>query len=198
VRGGAALDRRRVRLDDAQSMIDIYNESVGGGGHSPVLVNATVAAMQAFIRDGERKGWPIWLWLDGETVVAWSQVRAIAWGTDICHRTGDFSLYVRKAWHGKGVAMRVVRDVFRDVRRHGFESITCWILGSNRKSLMLARACRMQHWGCLPRAARYGDRVDDVQIWGIHCDDAQWTAFMNELDARCRRLEQRALHAVQG
>lgn len=182
---------RRARLADAQALVEIYNESVEGGGHSPVLCKATASTMSQIMRMCNNKGWPTWVLLSGDQIIAWAQIRPITWGPDICHRTGDLSIYVRQDWHGSGVAMRVVRNVYRDGQRYGFDAMTCWILGSNRKSIMIARACRMTQWGCMPRAAHYGDRVDDVIIYGIRFDDERWMSFMEKLDARYERRELR-------
>ncbi|MBV6322461.1 GNAT family N-acetyltransferase [Duganella violaceipulchra] len=183
---------RRAVPTDADAIAAIYNESVNDGGHSPVLAASEPAEMDRLIRECRRHGWPSWVLLNGDDIIAWSQIRPIAWGPEVCHRTGDLSLYVRRDWHGRGVAMQVVRNVYREAQRHGFDAITCWILGGNRKSLMVARAFRMARWGCLPRAALNGDREDDVVIYGVRFDDLRWQGFMDEQNVRHRRRQRLA------
>jgi len=178
---------RYANTGDADAMTAIYNESVEGGGHSPALRPAGAEAMRQVVRECRRKGWPLWVMLHGGAPIAWAQVRPIAWGPEVCHRTGDVSLYVRSDWHGRGLPMRIVSLVYRDIRRHGFDALSCWILSSNRKSAMVARAFRLELWGRLPGAARYGDRVDDVLIYGAQLDDERWRGFMAERLARQRR-----------
>lgn len=180
---------RYSNADDAEAMTAIYNESVAGGGHSPALRPASAQAMRQMVRECRRKGWPTWIMQHGAEAVAWAQVRPIAWGPEVCHRTGDVSLYVRRDWQGRGLPMHIVRHIYAEAQRHGFDALSCWILGSNRKSRMVARAFRLQLWGCLPGAAHYGDRTDDVLIYGVQLDDEPWRSFMAKRIARQLRRQ---------
>lgn len=134
-----------------------------------------------------------------EEIIAWSHIRAICWAPTACGSTGDVCLYVTRAWHGTGVAMLIIRKIRTSMVRYGFDSMTCWILGGNHRSLSLVRACRMQRWGCLPQAVRYGSRTYDLEIWGIRLNDPTWIDYMNRLDARYTRRErlQRERAALQ-
>jgi phosphinothricin acetyltransferase len=182
---------RRTELADTDAVTAIYNESVDGGGHSPVLRKGSAGGVEQMIRECRRNGWPAWVLLYGAELIAWAMVRPISWGPEVCQRTGDLSVYVRHDWHGRGAAMEVVRNVFRDVQRHGFDAISCWILGDNSKSQMVAHAFRMSLWGCLPRAACYGDREYDVLIYGVRFDDRDWYDFMAAREARRQRRANR-------
>jgi len=175
---------RRARVTDAAALVAIYNESVDGGGHSPVLRAAGEGGMRHLIATAQRQGWPLWVMLEQETVVGWALLRSIVWGPEVSRHVGDLWVYVARRWHGSGAAMQLVRNVYHAAMRSGFEAVTCWILGSNRRSLTLARACRMERWGLLPRAARYGGHDDDVEIWGVWLDDERWLGYMDRLDAR--------------
>jgi L-amino acid N-acyltransferase YncA len=183
---------RRAGISDAQIFTDIYNETIDGGGHSPKLRTATVEAMQHTLRMAARMGWPIWAMTSHDQVAGWACIRPMAWGPEVCHRTGDLSIYVPTTWQGSGVAMQAIFVAYHEAPRHGFDAVSCWILSSNCKSTMLARACRLQRWGLMPRAACYGDRVDDVEIWGCRFDDAQWTVYMDTLEARITRRRVRS------
>ncbi|MDQ0083807.1 phosphinothricin acetyltransferase [Variovorax boronicumulans] len=191
----AQFEWRLARRDDAADMLEIYNESVDAAGHSPVVKEPVLASMQWLVSMCGRCGFPIWtLRREGE-LVAWAMVRAIAWGPEVCARAGDFSVYVAERWQGRGVPMLIVRNVYCEVRRHGFDAITCWIFSTNRKSLTVARAFRMEKWGHLPCIANIGGLAHDVEIWGIRLDDPKWSAYMELLDIRHKRRQMRLFGA---
>jgi len=181
---------RQARASDAEHLIRIYNESVAGGGHSPTLANGTPQEMQAIITLGRRKGWPVWVMAaPDDTPIAWAHMRAIVWAPEACRSVGDLWLYVAEAWHGSGIAMRMIRGVFRECRRYGFDTVTCWILGTNRRSLSLVRACRLERWALMPAVVDYGGLRFDLEVWGCRLDDPAWLAHMTRLDRRHARLE---------
>lgn len=181
---------RLARTADAEHLIRIYNESVAGGGHSPTLANGTVQEMHAILALSRRKGWPVWVMdapdPDGIATipVAWAHVRSIVWAPEACRSAGDLWLYVAREWHGSGLAMRMVHRVAHESRRFGFDTLTCWILGSNRRSLSLARACRLARWALMPQVVDYGGLRFDLEIWGCRLDDPVWRAHMERLARR--------------
>lgn len=189
---------RLAATADAPHLIRIYNESVAGGGHSPTLTNGTDEEMEAIIDRGRRKGWPVWVMATPMDTgsgaacsrpVAWAHMRPLVWAPAACRSTGDLWLYVAQDWQGSGVAMRMIRGVFKECRRYGFDTVTCWILGSNRRSLSLVRACRLERWGLMPAVVDYGGLRFDLEIWGCRLDDARWLAHMDRLERRHASLE---------
>lgn len=196
-RDASTLHWRLAKPADAVHLVRIYNESVAGGGHSPTLANGTEAAMLALIVDSRRQGWPVWVMTapedarddgpqaDGHRIpVAWAHMRTIAWGPSVCRSAGDLWLYVAEAWQGSGIAMRMIRGVFQECRRYGFDTVTCWILGSNRRSLSLVRACRLERWALMPGVVDYGGLRFDLEVWGCRLDDPRWLAHMDRLGRR--------------
>lgn len=181
---------RTARRDDVEAMIGIYNESVAGGGHSPTLENGTVEEMKTILAYARHKGWPLWVMTtpDG-AVVGWAHLRTISWAQAACRSTGDLWLYVAESWQGSGIAMRMIRNVFKECPRYGFDAVTCWILCSNRRSLSLVRACRLTRWGQLPRIVDYGGLHFDLEIWGCRFDDPVWVAHMDRVERRYASLE---------
>ncbi|WAC75185.1 hypothetical protein OU995_10985 [Roseateles sp. SL47] len=186
------LDWRLARPSDVPALTRIYNESVRGGGHSPALVDASEAGVDQVLKESRANRWPLWVLAHGDEIVGWAYLRRIAWGGGACGTVGDLWLYVAQAWHGTGVAMQMARRVHPQILIHGFDTLTCWILGGNRRSLSLVRGCRMQRWAVLPDVVRYGDDRNDLEIWGVRADDPAWQAYMTRLDRRYKRLEARA------
>lgn len=203
-RDTATLHWRPARPADAGDLIRIYNESVAGGGHSPTLENGNEEAMLALLAHSRHKGWPVWVMTapvptdDGHgdpgadaprVPVAWAHLRTIAWGAGACRSAGDLWLYVAEDWQGSGIAMRMVRGVFKECRRYGFDTVTCWILGSNRRSLSLVRACRLERWALMPAVVDYGGLRFDLEVWGCRLDDPAWLAHMDRLGRRQAGIE---------
>jgi|GEM_PF-5285122 len=172
-------------------MMDIYNESVEGGGASPALGDATLSSMGQILAVSRARGWPLRVLARGDDIIGWAHVAGISWGGNACASTGDLWLYVARGWHGSGVAMLMARKIHPEILRHGFDTLTCWILAANRRSLSLVRACRLQRWGTLPGIVRYGAHAHDLEIWGTRTDDPAWQAHMARLDERYARLEAR-------
>jgi phosphinothricin acetyltransferase len=184
---GPRFGWRLAQPDDAPAITRIYNESVAGGGHSPVLLPMESGSLKELVQESRRQRWPLWVLLAAGEVVAWSQVKPIAWGTEACHQAGELSVYIDRDWQGRGAAGEVLLRVYGEIRRFGFTSVSCWILASNHKSLLLARASRLKLWGCLPQVANYGGLLEDVQIWGARLDDAEWCQHLERVLARAER-----------
>lgn len=187
------LTWRLARQQDITAMTKIYNESVNGGGISPALSDASENGMAFLLAEGRRNGWPTWVLAHGEAPIGWAALRRIAWGGPACGAIADLWLYVAKDWHGSGVAMQMARRVHPEIVRRGFDTLTCWILAGNRRSLSLVRGCRLKRWAVLPGIVHYGEVRSDVEIWGVRADDPQWQDYMTRLDARYRRLEARKM-----
>lgn len=181
---------RPARTSDAEHLIRIYNESVAGGGHSPTLTDGTVQEMLAILALSRQRGWPVWVMAvpdpdgTGTIPVGWAHVRPIVWAPQACRSAGDLWLYVARDWHGTGLAMRMLHRVGRESLRFGFDTITCWILDSNRRSLSLARACRLDRWALMPQVVDYGGLRFNLEIWGCRLDDPFWRAHMERLERR--------------
>lgn len=186
------LEWRLARLEDLSAMTRIYNESVQGGGYSPTLSDATPYGLGLQLKEGRDNGWPMWVLASESEIVGWAYLRRIVWGGGACGAVADLWIYAARAWHGSGVAMLMARHIHPQILRHGFDTLTCWILGGNRRSLSLVRGCRLRRWGVLPGIVRYGDQTSDLEIWGVRADDPDWQSYMTRMDTRYRRLEQRA------
>ena len=181
---------RLATVDDADAISAIYNQTIVGGGYSPQLQTTHQDDMRTTLRNWRRQGNPVWVFLHEGKIIAWSCIHPIVWGPELCFRTADFSVYVERSWYGQGVAIQAVLLAFDQAPRHGFESISAWILSKNRKSSMLARAFRLQRWGVLPQAAHYGDDVFDVEIWGRRYSDVPWVNHVETLRTRIMRRAQ--------
>lgn len=195
------LEWRRARLDDVPALTLIFNQSVKGGGHSPILNDLPERQIELWIRQAQRYGWPFYVLgrpaSDGGEILGWTYLRSICWGGEATRTTGDLALYVAEAWQGSGAAMRMMRLMRPLGIVSGFETVTVWILASNRRSLSIARACRLQRWALLPGAVCYGSRRHDLEIWGTRLDDPSWRAHMHRIEHRYARLEARARSRLQ-
>lgn len=188
----SGLTWRRAAPDDAEQLMRIYNQSVDGGGRSPTLGPGKIEDMRYIIERGGRSGWPTWVVECASpeapdlspAPVAWAHLRTISWAPQACRSTGDLWLYVDREWHGTGLAMRMARRVGREARAHGFDTLTCWILSSNRRSLSLVRACRLKRWALMPQVVDYGGLRFDLEVWGCKLDDPEWISHMRRLDRR--------------
>lgn len=179
-----ALTWSRARWADAAAMLSIYNEAVSRVGQLPMLQPATIESIQMTLRHSNRLGCPVWAFWHEDQIVGWSQIRPLTWGGACTQKTGELSIYVDEAWHGRGVAAQAVFMAFAQSVRLGYQAMTCWILGVNEKSRQLARACRMSRWGCLPLAACHGDHRFDIEIWGCLLDDPAWRRHMERVQQR--------------
>lgn len=179
-----ALNWSRARWADAAAMLAIYNEAVARVGQLPMVQPASIESIQMTLRHSNRLGCPVWAYWHEDQIVGWSQIRPLNWGGACTQKTGELSIYVGEAWHGRGVAAQAVFMAFAQSVRLGYQAMTCWILGVNQKSRQLARACRMNRWGLLPLAACHGDQRFDIEIWGCLLDDPNWRQHMERIQRR--------------
>jgi L-amino acid N-acyltransferase YncA len=162
---GAKANGVRVRsatLDDATAIAEIYNQGI----------EDRVATYETELRSAEeQRGWlraiadrypAVVAQIDGE-IVGWAG--AGPYRARECYRgIGEFSMYVRRDWRGRGVGDLLVAALISEAERLGLWKLLSRIFSFNEASRALCRKHGFREVGVYEKHARLDGRWLDVVI----------------------------------
>ena len=133
---------RLARLDDAEAIRAIYNVEIAGVATFD-LVERTLEDQQRWL--GAHSGaHPAVVAVDAasddDVVVGFGSLSPFrdrpAYSTTV-----EDSVYVDRAWQGRGVGKALLEELLRLATGHGFHSVIARIVGDNEASIRLHRSC---------------------------------------------------------
>jgi L-amino acid N-acyltransferase len=132
----------RVRLampDDAEATRAIYNREVQGSTVTFDLVPRTASQQRRWLEE-HRGPHPAIVALDGDIVVGFGSLSPYrerpAYSTTV-----EDSVYVDRAYRGRGVGRLLLDELVSLARSHGFHAVMARIVGGHEVSIALHRAC---------------------------------------------------------
>jgi phosphinothricin acetyltransferase len=157
------VDVRLARLDDAEAIRAIYNVEIAGVATFD-LVERTLEDQQRWL--GAHSGaHPAVVAVDAEAgddvVVGFGSLSPFrdrpAYSTTV-----EDSVYVGRAWQGRGVGKALLEELLRLATGHGFHSVIARIVGDNEASIRLHRSCGFDMVGVEREVGRKLGRWLDV------------------------------------
>jgi L-amino acid N-acyltransferase YncA len=179
---------RPARADDAAALAEIFNETVFNGHSSLLGRPVSPAEMALEIQSNAESGWPFWVCLSRQCVVAFVNLRPFSWASVASFETAEFAIYIGASWQGIGLGSEMYTLALVLAEKRGCHNLACWILGNDSASLKLARNF-YSDWACFPSLAFSGEIWCDVHVLGTPLE--LWFA-----GARGRRVRRRQLQAA--
>ena len=153
---------RTASVDDAAAIAEIYNQGI----------EDRVATFETELRSAEdQRAWlqaiagrypAIVAQIDGE-IIGWAA--AGPYRDRECYRgIGEFSMYVRRDWRGRGVGDLLVAALITEAERLGLWKLLSRIFPFNEASRALCRKHGFREVGVYEKHARLDDRWLDVVI----------------------------------
>ena len=148
----ARFSTRVASLDDAAAIADIYNQGISDGVATFETEPRTPDQVAALLRD-KRDRYP--------TIVVECDGRIIAWAGASAYRAraayagiADHSVYVDRAWRGKGAGRAALEALVPEYARRGFWKLSSRIFEDNAASLALHVRCGFRIVGTYRRHGR--------------------------------------------
>jgi phosphinothricin acetyltransferase len=158
------VDVRLARLDDAEAIRAIYNVEIAGVATFD-LVERSLEEQQRWL--GAHSGaHPAVVAVDAgvadeDIVVGFGSLSPVrdrpAYSTTV-----EDSVYVDRAWQGRGVGKALLEELLRLATGHGFHSVIARIVGDNEASIRLHRSCGFDMVGVEREVGRKLGRWLDV------------------------------------
>lgn len=153
---------RRATLADVVAITAIYNQTVGiaHANFEPVSVESR---RQWFLEHGEHR--PIFVLVDNEQVVAWLSLSDYL-PRPAYHLSVEISLYVDKAYVGKGLGSQLLAYGLDWAKNNGIVNVIALIFAHNTASIRLFYKHQFSQWGILPKVCLSQGVLADVVILG--------------------------------
>lgn len=159
---------RQYTSDDVIAMQEIFNETAETGVNSPVLRPVSVEEMDRHLAYCKNSGLPVYVMEREGEIAGWLALNRFCWATEACGCTGEMSIYIKQAYIGRGLGRSLAQACVHLARERGLEALVGWVMAENYASQALMERLGFQLWSRLPKIARFGDKRQDVLIFGYH------------------------------
>jgi len=156
---------RDATIEDLPAIVDIYNASIPGRLATADLEPVTLESRLAWFHAHTPRSRPIWVLEEGGVIAGWLDVHAF-YGRCAYETTVEVSVYVAPAFHRRGVARTLLRELMSRAGELGIINLVAFIFGHNAPSLRLFEAEGFVRWGHLPRVAKLDGVERDLVILG--------------------------------
>jgi len=159
------VDGVRVRtasVDDAPAIAEIYNQGIEDRAATFETERRCADNQQRWLRSIAGRYPAVVAQIDGE-IIGWAS--AGPYRERECYRgIGEFSMYVRRDWRGRGVGDLLVVALIREAERLGLWKLLSRIFPFNDASRALCRKHGFREVGVYEKHARLDGRWLDVVI----------------------------------
>ena len=153
---------RNATLDDAAAFAEIYNQGIEDRVATYETELRSAEEQQAWLRAIADRYPAVVAQIDGE-IVGWAG--AGPYRARECYRgIGEFSMYVRRDWRGRGVGDLLVAALIIEAERLGLWKLLSRIFPFNEASRALCRKHGFREVGVYEKHARLDGRWLDVVI----------------------------------
>ncbi len=156
------VEIRTARAADAEAIRSIYNTEVAGSTVTFDLVERSVAEHGEWMAQ-HSGAYPLVVAEVGSSVVGFGSLSPYrprpAYSTTV-----EDSVYVAKAFRGRGVGKALLSELVARARTHGFHSVIARIVGDHDASIALHRSCGFELVGTEREVGRKFGRWLDVDL----------------------------------
>ena len=153
---------RTATLDDAAAIAEIYNQGIEDRVATYETEPRSAEEQQAWLRSIGGRYPAVVAQIDGE-IVGWAG--AGPYRARECYRgIGEFSMYVRRDWRGRGVGDLLLAGLTSEAERLGLWKLLSRIFPFNEASRALCRKHGFREVGVYEKHARLDGRWLDVVI----------------------------------
>jgi phosphinothricin acetyltransferase len=153
---------RTAALDDAPSIAEIYNQGIEDRVATFETELRSAEDQQTWLRSNAGRYPAVVAHLDGE-IIGWAG--AGSYRDRECYRgIGEFSMYVRRDWRGRGVGDLLVAGLISEAERLGLWKLLSRIFPFNQASRELCRKHGFREVGVYEKHARLEGEWLDVVI----------------------------------
>ncbi len=153
---------RSAKLDDLNSITDIYNEAILTTDATFDVEPKTDAEQRVwFANHGPRN--PILVAELNDVVVGWASLSE--WSVRFAYSdTAEISLYVKQEFRSKGIGRKLLEEIIREGEKVGLHTVVARITAGNKESIHLHESVGFEHIGVMREIGLKFDRLLDVHL----------------------------------
>jgi len=154
------LNIRPAKLDDLDTITDIYNEAILTTDATFDVELKTEAEQRVWFANHGPKNPILVAELDG-VVVGWA---SLSQWSDRCaySDTAEISLYVKQEFRSRGIGGRLLESIVREGEKVGLHTIVARITEGNKESIHLHESVGFEHIGVMREVGQKFGKLLDV------------------------------------
>ncbi|GAA0176649.1 GNAT family N-acetyltransferase [Clostridium sediminicola] len=163
---------RLARLEDLQTMTDIYNMAI--------VTNKCTAHTETFTRE-ERIPWfeehqvfkyPLYVIEIDRRIAGYIYLTPYRPGRFAMRHTAEVSYYLHPDFHGKGFGSEMLSFIINEAKEIGIKSLVAILLSINLPSMNLLKKHHFEEWGRLPNIVDFDGSICSHLYYGLHLDSS--------------------------
>ncbi len=154
---------RKALLSDALSISEIYNEGITSRQATFETDLRDEGTMRKWLSDHYDSQHPVLVATLGPSVVGWASISQYRPRT--CYDgIGEFSVYVREGYQGKGIGKKLVLFLIEESKHLGYWKLVARIFDFNTASRSLCKGCGFREVGVYEKHGKLDGRWIDTVI----------------------------------
>lgn len=158
-----------AKLEDLDTIIDIYNSTIAGRRVTADLEPVTVESRLPWFEEHSPDFRPLWVVKHEDQIVAWLSYQSF-YGRPAYNATAEISVYIAEAYRSKGLGGLLIAKAIEEAPRLHLHTFVGFVFAHNEASLALLRKFQFEQWGYMPRIANLDGIERDLVILGKRLD----------------------------
>ncbi len=158
---------RGAQLNDLDQIVRIYNQAVEAGEKTADLEPVTVKQRLEWLAAHPSDRYPVYVATIAERILGFLSVSPYRPGRAALQFTAEVSYYVDSAYHGNGIATKLLSGAIADAPRLGLRTYFAVVLETNKASIRLLKQFGFTEWGYLPDVADFNGREVGQRYYGL-------------------------------
>ena len=151
----------KAQEEHLQQIDAIYNQAVRDGLRTAHTQPLSREEREAWFRRHDNELYPIFVWLEDQSVKGWLSVSPYRSGRDALDEVAEISYYVDYGNHGKGIASELMRYGIAYCKKNKFRILVAILISGNDESVGLLKKFGFKESGRIQRAVHYKDIYRD-------------------------------------
>lgn len=151
----------RAQKEHLPEINDIYNQAINDGLRTAHLSPISEQERLEWFEHHDNEQFPIFVWLDNDTVLGWLSVSPYRSGRDALSEVAEISYYVDYNRHGEGIASELMKHAIAYCSRASYRILVAILISGNEESIGLLHKFGFEESGRIKRAIHYKDIYRD-------------------------------------
>jgi phosphinothricin acetyltransferase len=156
---------RDAAEEDLPAIIEIYNAATATRNSTALFDPVSVEERLPWFHRHSPNEFPLWVAEVDRQIAAWLSfhefIRRPAYRGAV-----EISIYVHEEFRRRGIGRALLEKAIVEAPRLNLRALLGYVLGHNEASLRLFEQEGFEHWGRLPRLARFENAERDLVIVG--------------------------------
>lgn len=151
----------RAQKEHLPEINNIYNQAIKDGLRTAHLSPISEQERLEWFEHHDNEQFPIFVWLDNDTVLGWLSVSPYRSGRDALSEVAEISYYVDYNRHGEGIASELMKHTIAFCSRASYRILVAILISGNEESIGLLHKFGFEESGRIKRAIHYKDIYRD-------------------------------------